>query len=196
MFRSKITERNYIERLIAKDERALEYVIEHYSGLLYSIIRKNLAMLPDKIDECFDDVLLKIWDHADCYDPQISSFKGWISAIARYLTINYLKKAKRETKGFTKEYLEQNVIEPGKLDENLLYIEETLDDETENILSCLSPVDKELFRRLIIEDEDIEDVSKDLDMSKNVIYNRVSRGKKKIRKIFDIKEARYESEAI
>lgn len=195
MFRSKITERNYIERLIAKDERALEYVIERYSGLLYSILRKNLAMLPDKFDECFDDVLLKIWDHADCYDPKISSFKGWISAIARYQSLNYLRTAKRENKGFTKEYLDQNIKEPGKADENLLSIEETLNDETNEILSCLSPVDKELFKRLIIEGEDIEDVSKDLDMSKATIYNRVSRGRKKIRTTYK-KEAHYESEAI
>ena len=85
--------------------------------------------------------------------------------------------------------------EPGKADDNLLSIEETLNDETNEILSCLSPVDKELFQRLIIEGEDIEDVIKDLDMSKAAIYNRVSRGRKKIRTTYK-KEARYGSEAI
>ena len=78
----QITEDNYIERLRQKDEQALEYVIDEYSGLLYSILRKNLVTIPDKVDECIDDVLMKIWTHIEDYDENICSFKGWIAASA------------------------------------------------------------------------------------------------------------------
>ena len=68
VYKPKITDNNFVERLRAKDERALEFIIEKYGGLLYSIIRKKLSLIPDMVDECFDDVLMKAWDHADDYD--------------------------------------------------------------------------------------------------------------------------------
>ena len=61
----RINDDNYIEQLRAKNERALEYVVERYGGLLYSILRKKLYLIPDKVDECFDDVLLKVWEHSE-----------------------------------------------------------------------------------------------------------------------------------
>ena len=93
MYKPRITEKNYIERLRKKDEAALEYVIERYGGLLYSILRKKLTLLPDKVDECFDDVLLKAWEHINDYDENKCEFKGWLAAIARYQAIDYLRKA-------------------------------------------------------------------------------------------------------
>ena len=197
MKRQKITEENYIERLRLKDERALEYVIDEYSGLLYSILRKNLVLIPDKIDECFDDILIKVWDNADKYNENISSFKGWIAAIARYQSIDYLRKAKRENNGRITEYLEEGLIEPGEVDVRLRLIEETISDESEQILACLSPSDRELFKRLFIDEEDINNVSVEMGISKPLIYNRVSRGKKKIRKFFgNNKENAYEAKII
>ena len=195
--RQKITEENYIERLRLKDERALEYVIDEYSGLLYSILRKNLVLIPDKIDECFDDILMKVWDNADKYNEDLSSFKGWIAAIARYQSIDYLRKAKRENSGRITEYLEEGLIEPGGLDVRLRLIEETISDESEQILSCLSPSDRELFKRLFIDEEDINNISNDMGISKPLIYNRVSRGKKKLRNILrNNKETAYEAKII
>ena len=193
----RITEDNYIERLRLRDERALEYVIDEYSGLLYSILRKSLVTIPDKVDECIDDVLMKIWTHIEDYDENICSFKGWIAAIARYQSIDYLRKATREDRGGKKEYIEDGLVEPGSLDSRLSQIEETIDDEIEQILSCLAPDDRELFRRLYIEEDDIDNVSKDLGMSKPLLYSRVSRGKKKLRKFFgNKKENAYEANII
>ena len=193
----QITEDNYIERLRQKDEQALEYVIDEYSGLLYSILRKNLVTIPDKVDECIDDVLMKIWTHIEDYDENICSFKGWIAAIARYQTIDYLRKAKREDKGGMKEYIEDGLVEPGSLDFRLRQIEETIDDETEQILSCLAPDDREIFRRLYIEEDDIDSISNELGISKPLLYSRVSRGKKKLRSIFgNKKENAYERNVI
>ena len=188
MYKPRITEKNYIERLRKKDEAALEYVIERYGGLLYSILRKKLTLLPDKVDECFDDVLLKAWEHINDYDENKCEFKGWLAAIARYQAIDYLRKAKREEFGQMGQSLEDMPVEPGADDDRFRMLEESIDDETEKILACLNPEDREIFRRLYLEGDSIDDISRDMNLSKEQIYNHTSRGKKKIRNFYPIQK--------
>ncbi len=190
MYKPKITDKNYIQRLREKDERALEYVIERYGGLLYSILRKKLVLIPDKVDECFDDVMLKVWEHTEDYDEGKCEFKGWLAAIARYQAIDYLRKAKREELGQASQSLEDMQIEPGFDDYRYRCIEEAIDDEAEQLLSCLEPADQEIFRRLYLEGDSIDEISRDLNLSKSQVYNHTSRGKKKIRNFYLIRKER------
>ncbi len=57
----KIGKHNFLKQLKLQNEKALVYVIDAYGGLLMSVIRKHLFGLPERQEECFDDVLLKIW---------------------------------------------------------------------------------------------------------------------------------------
>ena len=50
------------------------------------------------------------------------------------------------------------------------------------MLECLKPLDRELFMKLYVEDKTIEQVSEETGMKKEIIYNRLSRGKNKIRR--------------
>ena len=63
-------------------------------------------------------------------------------------------------------------------------MEEELSEEVGCMLECLNETDKKLFLYIYGEDKDIEQVSRDTGMKKEVIYNRLSRGKKKIRQLF------------
>lgn len=92
----KITEKNYIQQLQLHNEEALIYVIDMYGGLLKAVIRKHLFTMPHKQEECMNDVLLSIWEHAASFDDKKNSFKNWAAAIARYEAIDYLRKYKRD----------------------------------------------------------------------------------------------------
>ena len=184
MNKRSINNDNYIEQLRAKNEHALEYVVERYGGLLYSILRKKLYLIPDMVDECFDDVLLKVWDHADDFDETRCEFKTWLAAIARYRAIDYLRKAKREEMNMASESLSEMVIEPGADDKRLRDIEDAIDGEAEKMLAYLSPKDQEIFRRIYLEGESVDDVSKDLNLPKSQVYNHTSRGKRKLQKLY------------
>lgn len=63
-------------------------------------------------------------------------------------------------------------------------IEEEFSEETRQMLECLNPQDRELFLKIYVEEENVETVSAQSGMSRPVIYNRLSRGKKKIRRLF------------
>ena len=186
MFGKKITDDNYIEFLRRKDERALEYVIARYGGFLRAILRNRLALIPDMIDECFDDVLLKVWEHADDYDESRCEFKSWLAAIARYRGIDYLRRAKREAEVMAGTSIDDMVTEPGACDHRIVQIEEAIESEAESMLSCLPPKDREIFRRMYIDGDSIEDVSRELNMPKAQIYNHTSRSKKRLRKMYEV----------
>lgn len=176
----KIRQQNYIQQLQLHNEEALIYIIDEYGALLKAVIRKHLFAMPHKQEECLNDVLLSIWEHAASFDETKNSFKNWIAAIARYQAIDYLRRYRRELEQVDIE--DVVVVKEDKMLARL--IDEEVSQEVKSLLGCLKPEDQKLFWKLYVEEEPIDFVSREMDMDKAVIYNRLSRGKKKIRRQF------------
>lgn len=178
----KIGKHNYIRQLQLHNEKALLYVIDAYGGLLKSIIRKQLFSLPQRQEECLDDVLLKIWQNISDFDESKNSFKNWAAAIARYRAIDYLREYQREISTVD---IEDTVI--AREEQRLAaMIEQEISEEVERMLDSLKPVDRELFIRLYVEEQSMEQVSRETGMKKEVIYNRLSRSKQRLRRQFRV----------
>lgn len=176
----RIDNHNFIEQLYLKNEEALVYVIDEYGGLLKSVIGKNMSCIQSQQAECLNDVLLAIWSHIEFFKPEKNSFENWIAAIAKYKAIDYMRKYKKELSNISYEVLAHK---EGYIDnriENIL--EKELSEKTNELLSCLKEEDREILLRIYANEESIETVSTDMCMSKPVIYNRISRAKKKLRK--------------
>lgn len=58
-----MTEDDLIFKLTIKDESGLQELINHYSGLLKSVIHKHLYALPHYQEECLNDVFFAIWEN-------------------------------------------------------------------------------------------------------------------------------------
>ena len=180
----KITEDNFIVQMKKGNEKALEYVIDNYAWILKTVIKKHLFYLPNFYDECMNDCLLSIWENIDYYDSEKSSFKNWIGGIAKYKSIDYVRKYLKDLENENIENINLSV------DDNTLkeILSKEVSEETEKILSSLSEEDRRIFKELYIENKDMEQVSRDIGLNKSVLYNRLSRGKKKIRKeVKDVK---------
>ena len=63
-------------------------------------------------------------------------------------------------------------------------VEREISEEVEKMLSFLKPSDRELFLELYVEEKTVAQVSEETGIKKEVIYNRLSRGKEKIRRQF------------
>lgn len=172
----KIGEHNYIKQLQLHNEKALLYVIDEYGGLLMSVIRKHLFSVPHREEECFNDVLLKIWQNISEFDENKSTFRNWAAAIARYRSIDYLRQYQRELETVA---LENATV--AREDKMLVeMVEREISEELEMMLETLKPEDKDLFMRLYVEGQSMDEVSRETGMKKEVIYNRLSRSKKKL----------------
>jgi RNA polymerase sigma-70 factor (ECF subfamily) len=172
---------NYIDLLREKDERALDFVIDEYGGLIMSVIRRLLGGFPEEQEECFNDVLMKIWEHSEDYNEELCEFRGWAAAIARYQSIDCLRRIKRDNERSVLQDFDEMSESSSKDEEAFRRIEETIDDEIGSMLECLSPDDREIFRRLYVEGESAKEVGEKLDISESNVYSRASRGRKKLK---------------
>lgn len=176
----KITEENVVEQLFKKNEKALFFVVDQYGGIIRAVMKRYLGNLEIIQDECLDDVLLIVWKNIAAYDPSKNSLKNWIAAITKYKAIDYQRQYKR--------YLQQHELEDHMLIEHKSVeahvVENMLSSETEKILSSLKKEDQVLFLQHYGEQKGVDELAEERGVNKAVIYNRLSRRRKKLRAAF------------
>lgn len=173
----KITEVNFISQLKRKNEDALIYVIEQYGWVIKTIAKKHLHLRPELLEECLNDSLLAVWQNIDSFDPGKNSFQNWLAGISRFKAIDCKRKY---IKRFYEEPLEaaENIAD---IQGSIIQLEQETAEEMKELLGCLSEQDRGIFERLFWGEESVKAISEELGIKEAVIYNRVSRGKKKLR---------------
>jgi RNA polymerase sigma-70 factor, ECF subfamily len=176
-----INDSNVIQQLINRNEKALYYIINGYGGLIKKVIQKYLYNLEAVQEECLDDVLLLIWDNIGSYDESRNSFQNWIAAIAKYKAIDYQRKYQK--------ILEQKDIDD-EIVESLFDVEahvtgNGLSKTTKKMLSHLKKEDQTLFIKHYAEEKSVDELADEMGVKKSLIYNRLSRGRKKLRMLFE-----------
>lgn len=157
----------------------LNLLIDDYGRLIYAVINSILNTNYDKesIDECFDDVLLNIWNNIDCFDNKKGNFKSWIISISKFKAIDY----KRKNNKFVQKINDfpSNIHDKENVEEDFIISEERA--EVAELFKNLNQQDRIIFIRRYLNEESIDDIARSMNLSKDYIYNRISRGKKKLR---------------
>lgn len=182
----RITEENFVQQVKLRNEKALEYILHTYGWIIKTVVKKHLYKLEVHQEECINDVLMGIWMNIDRFDPDKSTFKNWVAGIAKYKSLNYVRKYLRDLEHENIDDVELTTDDSSYGD----IVKHELDENLSKMLKCLKPEDKELFIKLYVEEQDIEQVSSQMGLKKDVIYNRLSRGKKKIQQLFSTTESR------
>lgn len=170
---------NFITFLRHGKEEGILFVIETYGGYLRTIVRRRLFALPDLVDDCMNDIFFGIWKNIGSFDEKKGSFQNWAAAVAQLTAIDYLRRAMREQKVLSLEEMNLDVAQEDAGIAALLGQE--LSEETQELLSCLSEKDRELFLRIYGNEEDPGAAGSHMGLTKNSVYVRLFRGKKKIR---------------
>ncbi len=89
-----------IRALRERSDGSLELLRLHYGPLIRYIIN---PILPDSRDreETLSDVLLRVWDKIEQYDPSLGSWTGWLSVIARNAAVDRARSLPPQTKELT-----------------------------------------------------------------------------------------------
>lgn len=164
----------------SRNEKGMEVLINEYASLIKAIVKKHLYNLPQYHEECINDVYLGIWNNITRFNKQKNIFKNWIAAISKYKAIDYKRKYLK-----TLEYVdisELDIESDFSIEKEVL--EKELECEIEEIFKNLNLLDKQIFIKLFLKEESIKEVSEDFNIKPSVIYNRVSRGKSKLRSLF------------
>lgn len=162
-----------IKYIRKRKEEGMEMLIDSYRGLITSVIRRHLGVLINYEEECVSDVLLSIWDSIKSFDKSKNDFKNWVCAISKYKAIDYKRKyiSKFETTDISQELY--------YIDTDLMKAE--IEEEIKEILSHLNDKDRELFIKHYLEGESLESIAVKNNAKVSNLYNRLSRGRKRIR---------------
>lgn len=163
-----------------RNEKGMELLINEYAPLIKAIVKRHLYNLPQYHEECINDVYLGIWNNIARFDNEKNILKNWIAAITKHRAIDYKRKYLKTLEHIDISELE---IESDFAIEKEVLMNE-LEHETEEILRSLNSLDKQLFIKLFMKEESIKEVSEEFNIKPSVLYNRISRGKSKLRSLF------------
>ncbi|AKA71482.1 sigma-70 family RNA polymerase sigma factor [Clostridium scatologenes] len=171
-----IDESNFIEHIKKKNAKALEFVVDEYSNLVFKVVRTvlNSSFHAQHAEECVNDVFWAVWNNIESFDGEKGNFKYWITAIAKYKAIDYKRKLFKQS---TDECIDDYNLKDELNVENALISKEN----REEILTAINGMrseDKEIFIRRYFLYEGIENIAKIFGVDRNLVDKRLSRGRK------------------
>ena len=173
----KSNQKNFIKRLQAQKEDALEFIVDEYLPLIKGITYKVLGPNANEgaIEECINDIFLAIWNHSKKFYGEPDDFKKWIGAVAKFKAIDYYRQALK-TKESTNDYLEL----PSKysVEDEIIRIENRT--ELLNLINRLELLDQKIFVMKFFLGYSSEEIASKLGQTRTSIDNRIYRGKKKL----------------
>lgn len=169
----EINHENFLLELKKKNPEALEYIINTYCNLVFKIVINVLGNDNyENAKECINDVYLLVWNKSHLYNPKKSSFKNWLLAVSKYKAIDYKRNL---TKQHNLQIEEQMLI--SKINVENEYILKEKKEELLKLLQYEPELDRELFIRKYILDEEMHSLCKKFNLSKGAVYNRLWRTK-------------------
>jgi len=177
--RVEITEKNFVEQMKKKNEKALLYVVEQYGWVLKTVVKRQMGTLPHLWDDCMNDTLLAVWENIESYDPGRTEFQNWLAGVCRFKALTYVRKYIETSREDPVEQMPEWEDERAESD----FLKQEYKEEVDIILSYLKEEDAKIFRLIYLEGLSMDEVAERMKMSKTVIYGRISRGKKQMKRI-------------
>lgn len=171
----RITEENVVQQIQMKNEKTVSYLIQTYGGLLNGIIRRYLQGNQQDIEECFADVLVSIWFHIHSFDPTKNEFKQWIAAIAKYRAIDYMRKSEKIKQHMSQFEWDEKIVGQPISKHNAMDIS--------NLLNELNDTERAIFEKYYIEGVPSIEIASEFQEKQSWVYNKLSRGRKKLKTI-------------
>ncbi|MDQ0214195.1 RNA polymerase sigma-70 factor (ECF subfamily) [Oikeobacillus pervagus] len=175
-----IDEHNFIAGLKKRDQKALEFVVDHYSNLVFKVVGSvlNHSFYLSYVEECSNDVFWAVWNHIDRFDEEKGEFKNWIAAIAKYKAIDYKRKVYKESAMECVDDYDLN----DHVDLESLILSKENKKELLSAINTMNEADREILIRRYFFHEKIESIAAYFGVDRNWVDQRLSRGRKTLRK--------------
>lgn len=168
-------EAEIIAKLRDGDSEAMKVLMQQYGPFLCYILTPILPNVSER-EECFSEVITRIWQKQAQYDPVKGSWKSWMAAIARNMALNQVRNRKQT------EPLPEEMPADTMAPEDILLRKER-QKALEQALSQVSRQERLLFYRKYYYLQSTAQIARELGMTERAVEGRLYRLKKKLRKL-------------
>lgn len=174
-----IDENNFVEQIKRKNSKALEFVVDEYSNLVFKVVRTvlNSTFQLQYSEECVNDVFWAVWNNIGSFDPEKGKFKYWMTAIAKYKAVDYKRKLFNES---TNDSVDNYNFQCG-IDTEQTIISKENRKEILKAMKDMKELDKQIFIRRYFLCENIENIAESYGLNRNTIDKKLSRSRKFLR---------------
>ncbi|MDQ7096656.1 sigma-70 family RNA polymerase sigma factor [Desulfosporosinus sp. PR] len=172
----ELNETNFILKMKKRESRALEFVVDSYSNLVFKVVRSvlNTSFYSQHIEECVNEVFWSVWNNIQSFDESKGNFKYWITAVTKYKAIDFKRKLLKLN---TTECIHDFTFSNEESTENIVISKENR-EELLMAISDMKDEDREIFIRRYFLFEEIESIAKTFHVDRNLVDKRLSRGRK------------------
>ncbi len=170
-------ETKIIGLLLARDERGMDALLQHYGPLMRYVIAPILPNPHDR-EECLSACAMRVWDKIGQFDRQRSSWSAWLTAIARNTALN---RARKDARANDTEPLRPELASPEPTPEQAVLIQERR-EAVQRILQQLPAGERALLYRKYYYMQPTAQIASELGMTERAVEGRLYRLKKRLRK--------------
>ncbi len=80
-----------MREVASRDEAAFKGLYDRTSAKLFAVVRR-IAVSEAAAEETLQEAWVRIWNHADRFDPSVASPMTWMTTIARHAAIDAIRK--------------------------------------------------------------------------------------------------------
>ncbi|MGX7211082.1 sigma-70 family RNA polymerase sigma factor [Enterococcus innesii] len=169
----KVQDEEIIERIKKKDYAGLEELLAVYGDSMLRTIHSVLSQ-PHEVSERQDvanEVFYEVWQKIAAYQPERSRLITWLLLISRSRAIDHKRK------------LNKRLLEEKPVDEQELAIEDSplTKENFLGFIEDLEALDQRIFLLYYFYQESPETIAEQTDLNISAIYNRLSRGRKRLK---------------
>ncbi len=177
-----LSEEELVVRLVKKDQSALDYLYDRYSGALYGIIFRILKK-EEISEDVLQEVFLKIWDKIETYDTSKGKLFTWMVNIARNQAID--KTRSREiSKAKKTDDIDYLVGKVDAQESNELYVDSI---GLKEVLMKLSKDQLFIVTQLYLKGYTQSEVAEEFDIPLGTVKTRLRLAMIELRSLMDVK---------
>ena len=170
-------EQEIIALLLQKNESAMDALLLHYGPLMRYIIAPILKNPQDR-EDCLSEVLLRVWERIEQFDPEKGNWTAWLTAVTRNAALNQARQLARH--GGVGE-IPEDTPSPQPEPEAALLARERQAALT-RALRQLSPGDRLLFYRKYYYLQSTAQIASELGTTERAVEGKLYRLKRRLRK--------------
>ncbi|MGL5575459.1 MAG: sigma-70 family RNA polymerase sigma factor [Sarcina sp.] len=174
--------KGFIKSLKHKEQKALDYLIENYTDLIFKV---SYGILNNRqlSEENTNDVILKIWNNASNFDREAEKFSVWVIVVTKYTAIDCLR---REKKHSLNDDIENIDVKSSEGIEERIIASECV-KEVKKEIQNMNSLDKEIFMRKFFMEHTSKEIGESLGITEKLVNLKIFRGRKKLKEKFSIK---------